>query len=120
MALQGRVTDIINVMGEKISPAPVEDRLAELFGVAGVCLFANPNDSGEEEIHLVIESPTPIDSEQVNAAIKQLLCGFDQAHVYCMVTLPSNGMGKVLRQEVRASAIAANRNLPVSNNVKPY
>ena len=31
MALQGRVTDIINVRGDKISPAPIEDRLGELL-----------------------------------------------------------------------------------------
>ena len=38
MALQGRFTDVINVRGAKISPAPIEDRLGELFGsAASVC-----------------------------------------------------------------------------------
>ena len=107
MALQGRVTDVINVQGNKISPAPIEDRLSELLGVSGVCLFSMPDDSGEEEIHVVVETPTPIDSERLIAAINQELRGFPQAHVHFVAALPRNQMGKVSRQVVRAQAIAA-------------
>ena len=57
MALQGRLTDVINMQGAKISLSPIEDRLREIFGVAGVCLFSMQNDGGEEEIHVVIETP---------------------------------------------------------------
>ena len=104
MALQGRITDVINVQGEKISPAPIEDRLGELFGVSGVCLFSMQDDSGEEEIHVVIETPTPIDSERLSAAINQELRGFPRARVHYVAALPRNQMGKVLRQAVRAQA----------------
>ena len=109
MALQGRVTDVLNVRGEKISPAPIEDRLGELFGVSGVCLLSMPNDSGEEEIHVVIETPTPIDSEQLTAAFDQVqeLRGFQLGRVHQVATLPRNPMGKVLRQEVRAQVVAS-------------
>ncbi len=106
MALQGRVTDVINVRGDKISPAPIEERLGELLGCSGVCLFSMQNDSGEEEIHLVIEAPTPIDSDLLAAAIKQELGGFHRARVHCMAALPRNRMGKVLRQAVQAQALA--------------
>ena len=82
MALQGRITDVINVQGVKISPAPIEDRLGELLGVSGVCLFSMQNDSGEEEIHVVVETPTPIDSERLIAAINQELRGFPRARVH--------------------------------------
>jgi acyl-coenzyme A synthetase/AMP-(fatty) acid ligase len=107
MALQGRVTDVINVRGDKVSPAPIEDRLGELLGVSGVCLFSMQNDSGEEEIHVVIETPTPIDSERLIAAINQELYGFSRARVHFAAALPRNQMGKVLRQAVRAQAIAS-------------
>ena len=107
MALQGRITDVINVQGNKISPAPIEERLGEFFGVSGVCLFSIQNDSGEEEIHLVVETPTPIDSERLNAAINQELRGFQRARFHFVATLPRNEMGKVLRQAVRAKVIAS-------------
>ena len=114
IALQGRLTDVINVQGFKISPAPIEERLGEVFGLNGVCLFSMQNDSGEEEIHVVLETPKPIDSERLIAALKQELrgfhrgrvLGFHRGRVHYVATLPRNDMGKVLRQEVRAQVIA--------------
>src|SRR5262249_17482764 len=102
IALQGRITDVINVQGEKISPVPIEERLSALFGLNGVCLFSMQNDSGEEEIHVVLETPKPIDSESLIAVLKQELRGFQQVRVHYVATLPRNEIGKVLRQEVRA------------------
>ncbi len=107
MALQGRVTDVINIQGAKIFPAPIEDRLGERFGVSGVCLFSMQNDSGEEVIHVVIETPTPIDSERLIAAINQELRGFHRARFHFVAALPRNQTGKVLRQTVRANVIAS-------------
>jgi acyl-coenzyme A synthetase/AMP-(fatty) acid ligase len=107
IALQGRVTDVINVRGDKIFPAPIEHRLCELFGVSGVCLFSKQNDNGEEEIHVVIETPTPLDSDRLIAAIKQELGRFLLARVHYVAALPRNEVGKVLRQAVRAQAITS-------------
>ncbi len=109
MALQGRLTDVINLQGDKISPAPIEDRLCEIFGVGGVCLFSMQNDSGEEEIHVVIETPVPIDSEKLTAAFSQVpeLREFHLGLVHCVATLARNPMGKVLRQAVRAQVVAS-------------
>ena len=107
IALQGRATDVINVRGTKISPAPIEERLADLLGVSGVCLFSMQDDSGEEEIHAVVETPTPIDSGRLTAAINRELGGVHQTRVHHVAALPRNEMGKVLRQEVQANAIAS-------------
>ena len=106
MALRGRLTDVINVRGHKISPAPIEDRLGEIFGVSGVCLFSMQDDSGEEGIHVVVETPTPIDSERMFAVLSREL-GYPRARVHYVAALPRNQMGKVLRQAVRAQAIAS-------------
>jgi len=106
IALQGRITDVINMQGIKISPAPIEERLGEVLGLNGVCLFSIQNDSGEEELHVVLETPKPIDSERLIAAIKKELPRlFYGARVHCLATLPRNHMGKVLRQEVRAQVM---------------
>jgi acyl-coenzyme A synthetase/AMP-(fatty) acid ligase len=106
MALQGRVTEIINIRGLKISPAHIEARLGELLGVSGVCLSSIQDDSGQEEVHAVIETPTPIDFECLSAAFSQELHGFDQVHYHFVKALPRNEMGKVLRQAVRANLTA--------------
>jgi acyl-coenzyme A synthetase/AMP-(fatty) acid ligase len=112
IALQGRITDVIVLQGDKISPAPIEERLGDLLGVNGVCLFSQQNDNGEEEIHVVIETPKTIDSERLIPALKQELRGFDRAHIHYVATLPPNDMGKVLRQEVRAQVIPDQRPFP--------
>jgi|SRR5579862_2102057 len=109
MALQGRLTDVVNMQGAKLSLTPIEDRLREFFGVSGVCLFSMQNDSGEEEIHVVIETSTPIDSEKLTAAFSQVpeLRGFHLGRVHQVAALARNPMGKVLRQAVRAQAVAS-------------
>jgi len=103
IALQGRLTDIINVQGSKVSPASMEDRLCELLSVTGVCVLSMQDANGEEELHVVIESPTPINSERVTNIIKTELrtLGISRALVKCVAVLPRNQMGKVLRQAVR-------------------
>ena len=103
IALQGRLTDVINVHGIKISPALFEDRICERLGVSGACLFSMQNGNGEEEFHVVIESPTPINSQRVTNIIRaeiQML-GISHALVKCVSALPRNQIGKVLRQAVR-------------------
>jgi acyl-coenzyme A synthetase/AMP-(fatty) acid ligase len=108
MALQGRISDVINVQGNKVSPAPIEDRLSESLGVSGVCLFSTPDNDGEEVIHLVIESPTPYNSERLIAALNQEFGGgFHRACVHCVATLPRNQMGKVMRQATRSKVIGS-------------
>ncbi|MFI4933215.1 MAG: class I adenylate-forming enzyme family protein [Caulobacterales bacterium] len=106
MALHGRFTDVINMNGLKISPAPVEDRLREALGVRGVCLLSMQNERGEEEIHVIIESRIPIDSRELSAALRLELSGFPQGHVHYVPALPRNSMGKLLRLAAREQAVA--------------
>ena len=107
LALKGRLTDVINVRGRKISPATIEVRLCELLGVSGVCLFSQQNDKGEELIYVVIENPAAINFGQLTDILKGEAGEFAQADVYvvCVTRLPRNQMGKVLRQAVRSQFI---------------
>jgi acyl-coenzyme A synthetase/AMP-(fatty) acid ligase len=107
MALQGRVTDVLNVKGHKILPAPIEDRLREAFGVSGVCLLTMQDDNGEEELHVMIETPHPIAAETLSAELSRELRGFAGARVHFVPALPRNAMGKVVRRNVVALARAA-------------
>ncbi len=105
MALRGRVIDVINVRGHKISSGPIEDRLSDMLAVSGVCLFSMQNDGGEEEIHVVIESATPVEPVRLEAALRQELPQFAQAHIHYLLALPRSEMGKVFRRAVRAQTL---------------
>jgi acyl-coenzyme A synthetase/AMP-(fatty) acid ligase len=107
MALQGRYTDVINIKGHKIMPAPIEDRLREAFGVSGACLVSVQDNNGEEELNLVIETRSLIDTPTLTAVLSRELQGFSEVRVHYATVLPRTGTGKVLRQAVTALAIAA-------------
>lgn len=110
-ALQGRLTDVISVRGHKISPTPIEERLSETLGVSAVCLFSMPGENGDEELNVVIESATAIDSSKLDIALRQEIPGFQRAHIYYFAALARNRMGKLMRQEVRVKAIASRSRL---------
>src|SRR5579871_1470814 len=75
-ALMGRITDVINVRGQKITPAPIEDRLREALGVSGVCLLSMQDTAGEEALHAVIETPGPLDAAALAPVLGREIEGF--------------------------------------------
>jgi acyl-coenzyme A synthetase/AMP-(fatty) acid ligase len=106
IALQGRVTGVININGQKTSPEPIEERLSDELGVTGVCLVSMPDESGAEQIHVVIEAPQPILAERLSAVLSRALKGFPAARIYYAATLPRNAMGKLQRDRVRELIVA--------------
>jgi acyl-coenzyme A synthetase/AMP-(fatty) acid ligase len=106
IALQGRATDVINVRGHKIWPAPIEDRLREALAVNAACLLSMQDNHGEEELHLVIETTSPVDATRLAAVLRAELHGFHGVHVHSTPTLPRNANGKVLRQALTTQIIA--------------
>jgi acyl-CoA synthetase (AMP-forming)/AMP-acid ligase II len=106
IALQGRATDVLNVAGDKISPAPLEERMEAELEVSGVCLLTMQNEDAEEEVHAVIESSTGIDEARVIAALPTVFASFSQLHYHVVESLPRNAMGKLLRAEVRRQILA--------------
>jgi acyl-coenzyme A synthetase/AMP-(fatty) acid ligase len=108
-ALEGRVTDVLNVRGRKISPAPIEEQLANALGVGGVCLFSTPDGTGEEVLHVVVETSQPLDDEGLASELRKRLPAFRAPAFHVIDRLPRNPMGKVARGEVRAWVKAAER-----------
>lgn len=102
ISLQGRVTDVINIAGDKISPAPIEEGLQAVLGVPGVCLFSMQNEAAEEQIYVVIESAPDLTEAMIARELRVTFGSyFNQISYIVVPSLPRNAMGKVLRQEVR-------------------
>lgn len=52
----GRVSDVINLRGNKVAVAPLEQDLQRLLDAEDVCLFAHFDDSGREEILVAVQA----------------------------------------------------------------
>jgi acyl-CoA synthetase (AMP-forming)/AMP-acid ligase II len=108
-ALEGRVSDVINVQGFKISPAPLEDAIREALGISGACLFTMQDEQGVEGLHLIVESGSPVSIDRLTQVL-ELWCetwGFPSARLHYLAALPRNPNGKMLRAAARQAALAA-------------
>src|ERR1051325_10751066 len=65
LALQGRVTDVINIWGQKIASAPIEQTLERTLGVSGVCVFSAQSETLEEQVQVAIETDRAIDEARL-------------------------------------------------------
>ncbi len=101
LALDGRVTDVVNVLGSKFAAGPIEDALQQHLGVSSVCVWSMPDENGGETVHVAIESSRPIPHAEVNAALHNALPGTFPIEIHVADMLPRNSMGKIQRDELR-------------------
>jgi acyl-coenzyme A synthetase/AMP-(fatty) acid ligase len=101
LALYGRASDVLNVLGDKIPAGPFEEALQQALGVAGVCIFSEQGERYAEELHVVLETAAPIDSAVLTAAAQAHLRGFPDARFHFLGALPRNHMGKVERFKLK-------------------
>lgn len=106
LALHGRATEVLNVMGNKVAPAPIEQILADKFGAEGVCLFDAPNAHGEEELHVAVQPRRPLQHQDLEDAAKNILRSYPMVHFHIVDSLPRNHMGKLMRLQVRQQIFA--------------
>ena len=104
LALHGRVTDVINILGSKIAAGPIEEALQRTLQVSGVCVFSLPNAVAEEEIHVAIETARPIDQTRLADALGRELQDVSDVLVHFIDALPRNHMGKIQRDVLKKSA----------------
>jgi acyl-CoA synthetase (AMP-forming)/AMP-acid ligase II len=105
-ALQGRATDVININGHKVSPAPIEERLQEQLGASGACLFSTPDDEGQEHIHLVIEASSSVAVAHARSVFRDAcrkagVYGDIDAGFTIVDQLPRTRTGKIIRSMVK-------------------
>jgi acyl-coenzyme A synthetase/AMP-(fatty) acid ligase len=99
LALHGRVSEVINVLGKKLAAGPIEQAVQDKFGVGGVCVFAASDPNLADMLHVVIESSQPIAAADLGVTLRGAIAGagtlFFRTHY--IEPLPRNDMGKIQR-----------------------
>lgn len=106
LVLQGRVSDLLNVGGFKVSPLSLEEPLMNYLGVA-VCVLSMFSDCGEEELHVVLESNHAFDQAKIASMLRGTGKFFSRVKVHFLRPLARNEMGKILRHEVRRQILSS-------------
>ncbi|MEO8305643.1 MAG: fatty acid--CoA ligase family protein [Betaproteobacteria bacterium] len=111
LSLHGRASDVVNVLGHKVATAPLERALQDRLGVDGVCIVSIRGGSGDDEIHVAIQSGRKITPAEWDAAatIELAMMRRVPVHVDFIDALPKNAMGKVVRQQVKEQVLEAVR-----------
>jgi acyl-coenzyme A synthetase/AMP-(fatty) acid ligase len=109
IALHGRTTDVLNVMGNKRASGPYERALQDALGLEGVCLMSEQGADREEQLHVVLETALPIDEAILRKAAQAHLRGFPAARFHFLDRFPRNHMGKVERFKLKQRLIEQQR-----------
>jgi acyl-coenzyme A synthetase/AMP-(fatty) acid ligase len=106
IALQGRVTDVINLGGSKYPTTPIETALQERLGVKAVCVFSAPTADGEA-VHVAIEPGAAlVTAGALKAALEAAMPPMrTQVRVHKVEALPRNHMGKVDRAALKRQLV---------------
>ncbi|HUZ12372.1 MAG TPA: AMP-binding protein [Caulobacteraceae bacterium] len=105
LALMGRTTEVLEVLGEKRPAAPLEEALGRALGLDGVCVLAERGANLEDELHVVLETPTPIEPALLDHAAQAHVRGFARVHFHFLERLPRNHMGKIERLKLKQSLL---------------
>jgi len=107
LTLVGRLKELINRAGEKISPVEVDDALLSHAGVTEAVSFAVPDEKYGEAVGaaLVLKAGTTAD-EVISHARSRLASFKVPTAVYVVDSIPRTATGKVQRRVV-AAAVAA-------------
>jgi acyl-coenzyme A synthetase/AMP-(fatty) acid ligase len=104
LSLQGRITDVINVMGDKIATTPIETSLQDRLGAAAVCVFSTPGRDGEE-VHVAIQPGRAVALAELKGALAAAMPKIAQVRVHQVNAFPRNHMGKIDRAALKAQLV---------------
>jgi acyl-CoA synthetase (AMP-forming)/AMP-acid ligase II len=103
LALSGRIKDLINRGGEKISPAEVEAVLLEDPAVAEAAVFGVPDPKYGEEVSAAVVLRGAATEEELQMFCRLRLADFKvPKQIHLVSAMPTNAMGKVKRRELTA------------------
>jgi acyl-coenzyme A synthetase/AMP-(fatty) acid ligase len=107
VSLAGRVGEVINSGGTKVSPQAIEDVLLALPWVKEAAAFGMPDGLGVTRVWAAIVPNGAVDAEAMHAHCKAQLQERAPAWIMQVDALPRNANGKVVREDLKRIAIAA-------------
>jgi fatty-acyl-CoA synthase len=107
LVLQGRVNNVINVLGIKVGAEVMELAIQERLAVDGVCVLSRQDEGMDAEFHVVIQSRRPVGQAELASAIGPWLPGIPQYRVHFVDPLPRTATGKIDRAALRQQFSAA-------------
>lgn len=106
LTLLGRIKELINRGGEKISPLEVDAVLLAHPAVAEVAVFGAPDPKYGEEVHAAVVLKSAATQEDLQAHCRARLADFKVPKVFHMVKeLPKGPTGKVQRRHMAAALV---------------
>jgi acyl-CoA synthetase (AMP-forming)/AMP-acid ligase II len=101
LTLVGRIKEMINRGGEKISPPEVDAVLAAHPAVAEAVSFGVPDEKYGEEIHAAVVLRAEVSEQELTAFCSDRLAQFKiPKRIYVVTDLPRTATGKPQRQQV--------------------
>jgi 2,3-dihydroxybenzoate-AMP ligase len=109
LVVEGRLTDVINRGGNKISPDEVEHHLRAHPGVADAVVLSVPDEfMGERTCVVVVPTADPVSLPELTAHLRA--CGVAEYkwpdRLTTMAALPTTAVGKISRAELRQRLLA--------------
>jgi acyl-coenzyme A synthetase/AMP-(fatty) acid ligase len=98
----GRADDVLNVKGQKLAVAPIEENLQRGLGVDELCVFLGMAADGVEELVVAIRSKEPLDKDDVLRRLGPSKI-FDRVRIEVFPEFPRTqaGLSKIKRTELR-------------------
>lgn len=105
VSLHGRLGELMNVGGYKVSPRAVEDALLAIDGVREASVFGLPDpETGVTQIWAAVVVEPPLTPATLGPAVKARLTSLAPRYLVAVPAIPRNAAGKVMREALVASA----------------
>lgn len=100
LVITGRVAEVINNGGDKISPHVIEEVLRAQPGIVDAAAFGMPDADGMTKVWAAVVTRAPFDMDTVMRGCLDLLRGRAPQSIVVVDELPRNANGKVVREEL--------------------
>jgi acyl-CoA synthetase (AMP-forming)/AMP-acid ligase II len=105
LVISGRVSEVLNLGGEKVRPSAVEEVLCRFHSVADAAVFTVPNSFGIDELWAAIEARGSFNEQAIRAFCERNLALVQRPARYVVVDrLPRNENLKIARDQLRQFA----------------
>jgi acyl-coenzyme A synthetase/AMP-(fatty) acid ligase len=97
----GRVSDVINVAGKKVSPAEIEQALMRFPGVRRAVAFGRQSTLRNEEVVACVVGNADLEEAVLLQACRKSLSAWQvPKQIFIVDAIPTNERGKISRKEL--------------------